>query len=367
MLRLALFSPVAALGWQSSEPLLRSRRQPISARSAASQSSSVLGTTQSDGGVLDSRLSAGTSQFDEAFSDETVGVRVANAAAGAAGMAASAVPDSLPSVKAALSKIEDDMKILDEAVGPKAQLTGTNFAVLASMVSTAFLSPFLLPETAVEVVVPSAAAVCTAVAMRSEFTGKVSVADGKQIASETIKAAAEAEALLAAAEREKAVIPLCTGTTVFAMTFALLAPAILEGVQARFGLQLITELYLIGPIIATVAAALGGLAARETKSMCGRATGLGVRRFAKSTAVAGTWLSSPELVMRNSQGKTSKYKRFLWSLLPGPLCGAICPGALETKAIMATAISVAQTHYYFTSRWVRLVVVVVVGRSAGVQ
>ena len=99
--------------------------------------------------------------------------------------------------------------------------------------------------------------------------------------------------------------------------------------------------------------------------------------MAKDVTLFLCWTAEPEHDERKKAGikimagltlaaiAAGWYKRFLWSLLPGPLCGAICPGALETKAIMATAISVAQTHYYFTSRWVRLVVVV--GRSAGVQ
>ena len=91
-------------------------------------------------------------------------MRVANGR-GAAGMAA----PSRPVREGSPEQIEDDMKILDEAVGPRAA-PRHELRRAASMVSTAYRPP--PPETAVEVVVPSAAAVCTAVAMRSEFTGR---------------------------------------------------------------------------------------------------------------------------------------------------------------------------------------------------
>lgn len=64
-----------------------------------------------------------------------------------------------------------------------------------------------------------------------------------------IQAAAEAEALLAAGERSKAVMPLCVGISTTASAFSLLAPALVEDIFKRFGIQLVTEFYLIFPLI----------------------------------------------------------------------------------------------------------------------
>ena len=341
--------PVVALGWQrgdSLHPLLNSR-QPISARIATTgaQRQFVLSTSALGGSdnSSNSRLFAGTLLFDESFNEDQE-----TRAATAETVSNPTNENGLStSATTALLKLEDDMKLLDEAVGPKAQLTTLEASLLASMVATAGLCPFLCPPETVEVVVPSAAAVCTFMGLSSEFAGKVAVADGKEIASLTIRAAAEAEALLAAAEREKAVIPLCVGSTVAALTFSLLAPHLLEGAAARFGLPLATELCLFAPIIATVAAALAGLAAQETQRLCRRATGLGKRRFAKSSNVAVTWLSSTELVMRGSEGQAKRFKLFTLSLLPGPLLGFfLTPGALAFKGIVAAAVSACQTHFY---------------------
>jgi hypothetical protein len=178
-------------------------------------------------------------------------------------------------IKTSLLKIEDDMMMLDRVVGSKAQLSGTEFSVLAGMVATAGLCPFFLPMKLVEFIVPSAAALCAAVGLSSEFVGKVAMANGKEIASVTIQAAAEAEGLLSRAERAKAIIPLCVGISTTAAAFSLLAPGLLEGVQARFGVQLVTEIYLLFPLIGILSGSVAGLAFQETRNMCGQAIGVG--------------------------------------------------------------------------------------------
>ena len=55
--------------------------------------------------------------------------------------------------------------------------------------------------------------VSAAIGIGAEYTGKVAVADGKEVAATTLQCAAEAEALLAKAERVKAVSPLCVGVS----------------------------------------------------------------------------------------------------------------------------------------------------------
>ena len=54
--------------------------------------------------------------------------------------------------------------------------------------------------------------------------GKVAVADGKEVAAASVQCAAEAEGLLANAERSKAVIPLCVGIGASAASLSLLVP-----------------------------------------------------------------------------------------------------------------------------------------------
>ena len=160
---------------------------------------------------------------------------------------------------------------------------------------------------------PTTAALCAAVGISAEFVGKIAVSNGKEIAAVTIQAAAEAEGILAGAERAKAVIPLCVGLSTTASAFALLAPALLEDVGRRFGVQLVTELYLIFPLLATLSAAVAGLAYRETESVRpGR--GGGDAALAKSTDVGRTWLSATEQVFRRPRARPPS------SALPCPRC-----------------------------------------------
>jgi hypothetical protein len=201
----------------------------------------------------------------------------------------------------------------------------------------------------VELLVPTTAALCAAVGISAEFVGKIAVSNGKEIAAVTIQAAAEAEGILAGAERAKAVIPLCVGLSTTASAFALLAPALLEDVGRRFGVQLVTELYLIFPLLATLSAAVAGLAYRETESACGRAVGVGTRRFAKSTDVGRTWLSATEQVFSSSTRTTTKFSSFAVSTLPAPALAALVPGPLSFKAIVGAATAACQAAFYLTT------------------
>ena len=129
--------PVVALGWQrgdSLHPLLNSR-QPISARIATTgaQRQFVLSTSALGGSdnSSNSRLFAGTLLFDESFNEDQE-----TRAATAETVSNPTNENGLStSATTALLKLEDDMKLLDEAVGPKAQLTTLEASLLASMVS----------------------------------------------------------------------------------------------------------------------------------------------------------------------------------------------------------------------------------------
>ena len=60
----------------------------------------------------------------------------------------------------------------------------------------------------------------------TRYVGKTAVSRGKEVAAITLQAAAESEAILAQAERAKAVVPLCVGLSATASAFALLAPEV---------------------------------------------------------------------------------------------------------------------------------------------
>ena len=57
---------------------------------------------------------------------------------------------------------------------------------------------------------------------------RVAVADGKEIAANTIQCAAEAESLLAKAKRFKAITPLCVSVGATVASFALLVPVVIQ-------------------------------------------------------------------------------------------------------------------------------------------
>lgn len=190
--------------------------------------------------------------------------------------------------------------------------------------------------------------VSAAIGIGAEYVGKVAVADSKEVAAATIQCAAEAEGLLANAERAKAVTPLCVGIGATAASFALLVPNLLNSLGWTQNVQLVTELYLCCPLLAILSTAVSALALAETKSFCRRATAIGNRRFAKSGLVGRTWLSLTEQVDMKSTGSFTKWKTFGISVIPAPLVGCLVPGTLPSKTIIVTALAAAQTAFYLT-------------------
>jgi hypothetical protein len=175
--------------------------------------------------------------------------------------------------------------------------------------------------------------------------GKVAVADGKEVAAASIQCAAEAEGLLANAERAKAITPLCVGIGALAATLSLLMPALLD-VGGVSNAQLATELYLIGPLLSVLSAAVSSLGLQEIRSYCTAAIAVGNRRFAKNNMVARTWLSSTEQIERKSKGSLLKWQTFALSVLPAPIFGALIPGTLATKTVVVSALAAAQSAYF---------------------
>jgi hypothetical protein len=188
--------------------------------------------------------------------------------------------------------------------------------------------------------------VSAAIGIGAEYVGKVAVADSTEVAAATIQCAAEAEGLLANAERAKAVTPLCVGIGATAASFALLIPVLMNSLELSANVQLVTEVYLLCPLVGILAAAVASLALQETRQYARRAMSVGNRRFAKSGLVGRNWLSSTEQIDLKSKGMSQKWQTFATSMVPAPVIGAIVPGTLPTKAIVVAALAAAQTAYY---------------------
>ena len=199
-------------------------------------------------------------------------------------------------VTIALQKIQKDMRILDEAAGNTAQLTTLELALLSFTVLASGATPFLFSTQVVELLVPSMAALSAAVGISAEYKGKVAVSTGKEIAAAAIQAAAEAEGILAGAERVKAILPLTVGVATSASALSLLAPSLVSELKSRYGLFVVNEVYLIMPIIAVLAASISSLATSESNSLAQKAVGVGNRRFASSGVVGRTWLSTTQQI-----------------------------------------------------------------------
>jgi hypothetical protein len=238
------------------------------------------------------------------------------------------------------------VQLLDTLAGQRPQLSRLEFTLLSAAVVSAATSPLLLGGHVAEFLAPSAAAFTAIIGIGAEYTGKVAVADGKEIAAATMQCSAEAEGYLANAERAKAVTPLCVGVGATSATFALLVPVLMDSMGVASNLQLVTEVYLCCPLISVLAAAVASLALQETKTFAQRAIGVGNRRFARSGLVGRTWLSSTEQVERRSQSYVAKWRSFSWAVLPAPLLGALVPGALPTKTIVVAALAAAQSAFF---------------------
>lgn len=246
----------------------------------------------------------------------------------------------------ALYRLQQNMDILDNVAGRTPQLTRLELVALVSTVAVSALSPSLFGIKVVEVLVPSMAAVAASIGLSAEYVGKVAVSKSKEVAAVAIQVAAEAEALIARAERAKAILPLCVGVATTASAFALLAPSVLHSMKNGLNSQLATELLLLSPLIAVLAAAVAGLATQEAREIAFRAAGLGNRRFASSESVGKTWLSVPEQVELTSDRLNMKWKSFATGVILAPIIASICPGELEFKSIICAAVASAQAAYY---------------------
>lgn len=196
-------------------------------------------------------------------------------------------------IATALQTLEKDMALLDNLASSQPQLSSTEVGLLLGAVLASGMGPIFFPGTSVtEVLAPAAAAFTASITIGSEYIGRVAVADGKEIAANTIQCAAEAEAFLANAERVKAITPLCVGLGATAASLTLLTPTIIEALHIGNSVIMITELYLLCPLVSVLAAAVSNLALEETKGFCSRAINVGVRRFSKSGMVSVSRVTS---------------------------------------------------------------------------
>lgn len=252
-------------------------------------------------------------------------------------------------VQQALQKMKKDVDLLDDVAGRTPQLSGAELLVLISTVAISAISPAFLNMNVVEVLVPAMAALSASVGISAEYVGKVAISNGKEIAALAIQAAAEGEALLAQAERVKAILPLCVGISTTASAFALLAPSFANELLTKFNIKFITEIYLLSPLVAVLAAAIAGLATQESRGLASAAIGIGNRRFASSKSVGRTWMSAAEQVEASATRMTGKWTSFAIGVLPAPTIASIIPGDLQFKAIVCAAVAAAQAAYYLST------------------
>lgn len=244
----------------------------------------------------------------------------------------------------ALASLERDMAMLDNVTGQRSQLSVLEISLLAGSVIAAATSPIF--GNIGHVLAPASAAFCAAIGIGAEYTGKVAVSDGKEIAAATIVCAAEAEGLLAQAERVKAVLPLCVGVGATCASFSLLLPAVLN-IGDNVPLSMTTALFLLSPVISVVAAAISSLTLQETRSYCFRAISTGNRRFARSGSVGRTWLSQAEQIEKNSERTKSRWNNFAKAVIPAPLIGALVPiSSIGGKAAIVTALAAMESAFF---------------------
>lgn len=259
-------------------------------------------------------------------------------------------------VQSALESLERDMQLLDNITAEKPQLSQLEITLLTVSVALSGSGPMFFPAEQgykiAEVLAPACAAFSAAIGIGAEYTGKVAVADGKEVAACTLQCAAEAEALLAKAERVKAVSPLCVGISATAATLSLVAPVVVESFSKAIGatsgtpFRVMNEFYLLSPLVGVLSAAVASLSLQETRQFASRAISVGNRRFAKSGLVGRTWLSLSEQIEQGTIKTTERWKSFAWNVLPAPIIGSLIPGELSTKAVIVSAFAAAQCAYF---------------------
>ena len=252
---------------------------------------------------------------------------------------------SPPPVATAIDKFREDVDFLDDVAGRTPQLTSPELAVLLTTISLSALSPFFLNIKIIELLIPSLAALSASVGISAEYFGKVAVSNGKEFAALAIIAAAEAESILAEAERSSAILPFCVGIATSASAIALVVPAILKEISEKRMAPIITEVYYICPVIAIVAAATARIAAIESRRLAAKA--ISCSKTCSTSALVRTFSKK---AVEFESGKTvyHTWRGVAIGILPTPILAAFFPGALSTKTIVCAALAAAQSAYYIS-------------------
>eukprot|EP00588_Corethron_pennatum_P014169 CAMPEP_0194269564 /NCGR_PEP_ID=MMETSP0169-20130528/3699_1 /TAXON_ID=218684 /ORGANISM="Corethron pennatum, Strain L29A3" /LENGTH=510 /DNA_ID=CAMNT_0039011249 /DNA_START=209 /DNA_END=1740 /DNA_ORIENTATION=- len=252
-------------------------------------------------------------------------------------------------INRALGQMMGGVMMLERQSDEFSRLSGWEWFLLGGSVIVAAGSPLAgAGEGVLDFLAPSCAALSASIGVTAEYVGRVAVADAKEVAAVAIQCAAEAESVLARSERTKAILPVCVGIGATAASVALLAPALVTQLGTICGFQIASEVYLLCPLVAVLAAAIAGLATQESALLAGQAISLGNRRFSRSGDVGRSWLSAAEQIGRNSARTTAKWTSFAAAVVPAPTIGALIPGPLEYRAVVVSALAAAQAAYYLT-------------------
>ena len=258
--------------------------------------------------------------------------------------------DSKSKSLAVSSAVENmSVEFLDDVVSRTPQLTTVELAVLLTTISLSALSPFFLNIEVIEVLGPSLAALSASVGISAEYIGKIAVSNGKEFAALAIIAAAEAESMLASAERSKSALPICVGLATMASAFALVIPMFIKEMSEKFKIRVAAEVYFICPIIAILAATLAGLAKVDSQARCCKAASIGSAKSNISAGASGLLRRlkiknediEPKIEKNNQEWKMT----FIGVMTPVVLAG-LFPGPLATKSIVCSAVAAAQSAYY---------------------
>ncbi|KAJ8613605.1 hypothetical protein CTAYLR_006144 [Chrysophaeum taylorii] len=236
---------------------------------------------------------------------------------------------------------EEDGKQRPVRPGPiESVLLGAS-AVLAAV------SPMAFSDKVVEVVIPACALLAAAIGVTAEYAGRVATASGKEVSSISLKTAAEAEALVASAERSKAVIHTTFGISASMAVLAIVMPSLLSRYPSLGPFK--SEILLFCPLTAMFASAVAALAECETVGWAEAACSLGKRRFADRSTVGRGWTSQTELVFSKAQRERTRWASFIWGTLPAPVFALLVRGGFGFKAIVATSIAAVQAAYYLSA------------------
>ena len=248
-------------------------------------------------------------------------------------------------VASVINKFRQDVTYVDDLASRTPQLTTFEIAILLTTISLSALSPFFLDIEIIEFLVPSLAALSASVGISAEYIGKIAVSNGKELAALAIVAAAEAESILAEAEKSKAVLPLCVGIATTASVFSLAAPMFLKELSETHNIRFMTEIYFVFPIVALLAVAIARQAALESQKLANRVSSVDAT---KPGSLLRTFSRKVEPYTRNDAATNDNWRGLALGLAPSPILALIFPGSISTKTIVCAALAAAQSAYYMT-------------------